>query len=132
MEISFSAMLGLKIKIVSFSWNLVLGLTQIPISQWWCSLFPFLNKSVLFMTNCLLNVKFGTYTNSNMQNSMAMFTFYVLIWKYSFWVNLVPKFKIASLSWNLVPRLFWMCKIQWWCFFFVLDLLSNVFSKISI
>ena len=48
-----------------------------------------------------------------MQNSMIMFTFSVLDRKYSFWANLVQKSKIVSLSWNLVPRLTWICRIQW-------------------
>ena len=29
--------------------------------------------------------------------------------------NLVRKIKIDSLSWNLIPRLIWICEIQWWC-----------------
>ena len=32
--------------------------------------------------------------------------------------NLVQEFKIVSLSWNLVPGLFRICKIPWWCSFF--------------
>ena len=40
--------------------------------------------------------------------------------KYAFWVNLVQKLEIVCLSWNLVPTLIQICKIQWWCslFFF--------------
>ena len=34
--------------------------------------------------------------------------------------------KIVSLSWNLVPRLNWICGIQWWCSLF-LFLTINVF-----
>ena len=38
------------------------------------------------------------------------------------WANLVQNIKIISLSWNLVPRPIWICRIQWWCsLFFVLD-----------
>ena len=29
-----------------------------------------------------------------------------------------PKIKIVSLSWNLVPRLIWICRIKWWCSLF--------------
>ena len=36
----------------------------------------------------------------------------VLDWRYSFWVNLVQKFKIISLGWNLVPRLFEYAKVN--------------------
>ena len=35
-----------------------------------------------------------------------------LDWKYPFWANLVQKMKIVRLSWNLVPRLIWICRIQ--------------------
>ena len=50
-------------------------------------------------------LKFGTWTNSNMQNSMAMFNFSAFYWNYPFWANLVQPIKIVRLSWNLVPRL---------------------------
>ena len=43
-------------------------------------------------------LKFGTYTNSNMQNSMVMFTFSAFDWKYPFWANLVQNVKIVSLN----------------------------------
>ena len=56
--------------------------------------------------------------NSNMQNLMMVFTFSVFHEKYPFCVNLVQKIKIISLSWNLVPILIWICKIQWWCSLF--------------
>ena len=35
-------------------------------------------------------------------------------WKHNFWINLVQKFKIVSFSWNLVPRLSKLYRIQWW------------------
>ena len=44
-----------------------------------------------------------------------VFTFSVLEQKNPFWVNLVKKIKIVSLSWNLVPRLIWISEIQWRC-----------------
>ena len=53
-----------------------------------------------------------------MQNSMVVFNFSVLEWKHPFWANLVEKIKIVSLSWNLVPRLVRICRIQWWSSFF--------------
>ena len=43
-------------------------------------------------------LKFGTKTNSNMQNSMVMFTFLVCDWKYPFEANLVKKIKIVSFN----------------------------------
>ena len=54
-----------------------------------------------------------------MYNSMAVFTFSVLDGKHPFWANLVQKIKIVSFSWNLVPRLIQICRVQWWCSLFV-------------
>ena len=65
--------------------------------------------------NCQFKLKFGTITNSSVQNSVVVFTFFVSKWKYSFWANLVQKIKIVSLCWNLAPSLIWICRIQWWC-----------------
>ena len=79
--------------------------------QWLCSLFPisttntFLGKFDPKNQNCQFILKFGTWTNSNMQNSMAMFNFSAFYWNYPFWANLVQLIKIVRLSWNLVPRL---------------------------
>ena len=67
--------------------------------QWRCSFSLLSFESNLF----LFNLKFGTYTNSNMYNLMVIFIF--LDRKYHFWVNLVEKSKIASFSWNLVHRI---------------------------
>ena len=41
---------------------------------------------------------FGMRTNPNMQNSMVIFTFFVLDRKYPFWVTLVPEWKIVCLK----------------------------------
>ena len=48
--------------------------------------------------SCQFKLKFGTYTNSNMQNSMVVFTFSVLDRKHPFWENMVQKIKIVSLK----------------------------------
>ena len=37
----------------------------------------------------------------------------VLDLKYHLRVNLVQKIKIICLNWNSVPRLIWICRIQW-------------------
>ena len=79
----------------------------------------FLGKSGPKNHNCQFKLKFSAKTNSSIQNSMVMFTFFVFDRKYVFWgVNLVQIFKIVSLSWNFVPRPIWICKIQWWRSFF--------------
>ena len=82
-------------------------------------------------------MKFGTCTNSNMQNSMVMFTFSVFEQKYHFRENLVQKIKIISLSWNLVLTLIRTCRIHWGCFSFsVFDrkytFWANLVQKIKI
>ena len=41
--------------------------------------------------NCQFKLQFGVLTNSNMLNSMVVFTFAVLDQKYPFWANLVQK-----------------------------------------
>ena len=74
-----------KVKIVSLSWNLLLILIQICIefnSEFTFSVF---NQKYFFWTNlvqknqnCQFKLKFGTYTNSNMHNSMLVLTFSVL------------------------------------------------------
>ena len=71
-----------------------------------------------------------------MQNSIVVFTFSVLHWKHPFWANLVHKIKIISLSWNLVPRLIWIYRIQWLYslfLFFRLEtpFLGKLFQKIK-
>ena len=43
-------------------------------------------------------LKFGTWNNSNMQNSMAMFNFSVFYCNYPFWANLVQLIKIVPLN----------------------------------
>ena len=47
--------------------------------------------------NCQFKLKFGALTNSNLHNSIVMFTFSVFDRKYSFRANFIPKFKIVSL-----------------------------------
>ena len=71
----------------------------------------FFGKFVPKDQNCQFKLRFGTMTSTNMQNSMVMFTFFILDQKYPFWAKLVQKFKTVSLSWNLVPSLILMCII---------------------
>ena len=55
-----------------------------------------------------------------MQNSMVIFTIFCFWPGFPFLPNLVQKIKIVSLSWNVLPRLIWICRILWWysCFLF--------------
>ena len=59
------------------------------------------------------------WTNSNMQNSMAVFFSSVLDWKHPFWVSLAQKMKIVSFSWNLIHSLTQIWRTQWWCSLFL-------------
>ena len=111
---------------------------------------PFLGKIGPKNQNCHFKLKFGTYTNSNMQNSMVMFIFLVFAWKFfefgpknqncpwnftytnSNMQNLVmfQNIKIVTLSWNLVRRLIRICRIQWWCSFFLFLIGNTLFGQI--
>ena len=77
--------------------------------QWWCSFFHFWFGSILVLENCFEKSKL--FVEAEIWNSMVelgwWFSFFSFLdRKYPSWVNLVQKFKISSLSWNLIPRLF--------------------------
>ena len=74
--------------------------------------------------------KFGTYTTSNMQNSMVIFTFSVSECKYPSSANLVLKIKIISSSSNLVPALIQTCRIQWRYSLFLFLIGNTLFRQI--
>ena len=90
----------------------------------------FLGKFGPKSQNYQLKLKFGTYTNSNMQNSMVMFIFFVFDLIYPFWAIFVQNIKILTLSWNLVPTLIRACIIQWWCSFFLFLIGNTLFGQI--
>ena len=91
--------------------------------------------NTLFGQICSQNSEFqfklkpGTKTNSSIQNSMVVLTFSVSEWKYPFWANLVQKIKIISWCWNLVPWLIQICRIQWWCCFFLFLIRNTLLGK---
>ena len=80
---------------------------------------PFLGKSGRKNQSSQFKLKFGTKTKLNKPNSMMMSTFSVFDYKYLSWPNLVQNLKIVCSKWNLIPRLIWICKIQWWCLFYL-------------
>ena len=90
---------------------------------------PFLHKFGPKNQKCLLKVKFDSYTNSNMQNSVVVFTFSALDLKYLFCTNVVQKIKIVNLSWKMVLRLIRIWRIQWWCSFFLFSTESILFLE---
>ena len=102
------------IKIVSLSLNLVSKLMRICRIQWWCSLFLFWTRTILFgqIWSENRNYQFKLKLTSICSLTMVMFTFSVFDRKCSYSVNLVQKFKIVSFSWNLVPRLIRICRTQ--------------------
>ena len=93
-------------------------------------LFFFLFRPESKNENFLLKLKFRAYTNLNMENWMVIFCLFVCFFFFffrletAFWVNLVQKFKTVSWNWNLVPYLYWICKIWWWCSFFCFRLFA--------
>ena len=59
---------------------------------------PLLGKFGPKNQNCHFKLKFGTFTNLNIQYSMMMLTFSFLDQKDCFWANLDWKMKIVILS----------------------------------
>ena len=86
----------------------------------------FLGKFVQKNQNSKYKVKLDTLSNSNMRDSMMLFTFFAFDRKYSFCANLVQKVKIVRLRWNLILTLIRICRIQWWCSLFTF-LARNIF-----
>ena len=64
-----------------------------------------------------------------MQNSMAVFTFFVFDQKCLFWANLVHTVKIVSLRLNLVASLIRICRIQWCCSLFLFSTGNGLLGK---
>ena len=121
----FWANLAHQIKYVSLSWNLVIILIRIWIILWWCSFFLFSTGIIIFSEICakklilLFKLKFRTRLIWICQCCWWFSFFSFLDWKCHFCVNLVQKCKIISLSWNLLPRLFQICKSRLWSSLFL-------------
>ena len=92
---------------------------------------PYVSKFGSKNQNCQSKLTFGTQANSNMHCSMVIFLFSVSNQKYSFLAKF-HKLIITSLSWNLIPRLIRICRIQWWCSLFLTRSIlfqANLFHK---
>ena len=128
----FWANLVENVKIVSVKWNLIPRLIRIYRIQWGYFLLemPFLSKCGLNCQYCQFKVKLNTKTNLNIWKSMMVFTFFVFDQKCPFWTNLFQNVKIISLSWNLVSRLIWICRIQWCCSIFLFPTENSLFGQI--
>ena len=59
---------------------------------------PFLGKFGPKNQNYQFKLKFGNSTNSNMQNSIMVFTFSIFDLNNLFWANVIQKIKMVSLS----------------------------------
>ena len=107
----FWANLVQKIKIACLRWNLEPELIPVFwIQRWYSFSLLWTGKHISgkfgpINQNCLFKMKFGIWINSNMLNSMVMFTLSVLDQKYNFWENLVQKIKMFCARWNLAHRL---------------------------
>ena len=118
-EIPFSSKSSPKIKIVSLAeiwYQHYFEYTEFSGDVHFFRFLPGMPKYKLGpkIQNFQFKLKPGAFTfNSNMKNSVVVFTFSVLDRKYPFWANFILKNKIVSLSWNLIPRLTWTYKIQW-------------------
>ena len=62
---------------------------------------PFLYKIGPKYQNSQFKLKFGIWTDLNMQNLVMVFTFSVFDWINPFWAKLVQKIKVDDLSQNL-------------------------------
>ena len=125
---------GPKIQGASLRWNLLLRLIQICRIPWWFHFFffwpeiPFLGKFGQLNQNCQFELKFGSKTNSNMQNSMMIFSFSAFSHKYSSWANLFQKSKINCSKWSLLQSLIGICGIKWWCPFYLFYTRNTLFG----
>ena len=77
-----------------------------------CPEVPFLGKFGPKSQNYQFKMKFGTYTNANMQNSIAVFTFFVFDRNPPFWANFIQKSKLSVKRRNLVASLIRKSRIQ--------------------
>ena len=83
---------------------------------------PFLGKFSPKNQNNQFQLKFNTESKSNIKNSIVMFTLFVYE-RYSF-------LRQICWSWNLEPRLIWICKTPWFFIFCpVLDLFCKYCPK---
>ena len=89
----------------------------------------FLGKFGSKNENCQFQLKFDTYSNSNMKSSMVMLTLFFLN-DTPFYGKFFQKIKILCWSCNLEPWLIWICKSWWWCsFFYFRPFLEVLFKK---
>ena len=64
-------------------------------------------------SKCLKTTVELTFTTQKANTCSPWTACLVFNWKHLFWVNLVQKLKIISLSLSFVPRLIQICRIPW-------------------
>ena len=84
--------------------------------RWWCLRFrlhmPQWSKFGPKNQNCQFKLKFDTYTNLNMQNSVVLFAFSVFDWKYHFRSNLIQKKRNYQFQTEFWYHKIQICRIQ--------------------
>ena len=133
----FWANLVWKIKIFSLERNLVSSLTRICKIQWWCLFYWFrletacLDKFGPKNQNCHFKLKFCTKFYFNMQNSMAIFSFFFCLRReIPFLGKFGPKTKIVSLGRNLMLWPIRKCRSPWCCSLFLFSTRNTLFGQI--
>ena len=118
----FWANLVWKIKIFSLERNLVSNLTRIctPV----CT-------NLVQKNNCQFKLKFCTKFYFNMQNSMAIFSFFFCLRReIPFLGKFGPKTKIVSLGRNLMLWPIRKCRSPWCCSLFLFSTRNTLFGQI--
>ena len=82
-------------------------------------------------SKCLKTTVELTFTTQKSNTCIPWTACSVFNWKCLFWVNLVQKLRIISLSWNFVPRLIQICRIPWWYSPFLFST-GNTFKIVSL
>ena len=82
--------------------------------------------------NCQDKLTSGTYINWNMQNSRGFFTLSLFLKKYPFLGKLGPKIRnfLFKVNKNLIHRLIAICRVQWWCSFYIFSIRKMLFGQI--
>ena len=113
-----------KIKIISFSWNLIAKPIRICRIQWCCSLFPFSTGNNLFgqiWSKKKINLEWNLVPRliriCGIQWWCSLFSQF-LTGNNLFGQIRPKKIKIVNLSWKFVDSLIQICRIQWCCSIF--------------
>ena len=81
-------------------------------------------------SKCLKTTVELTFTTQKANACSPWTACLVFNWKHLFWVNLVQKLKIISLSLSFVPRLIQICRIPWWCSPFLLSTRNTFWANL--